>query len=91
MSDPSLDSTRNLAKWLQEAGQRKAAPAPAQAEPAARQAEPRRTLSVVRGMSSGRVLALAAVTALAYLQYFFTDALLQISSLPYVVFFLRLN
>jgi hypothetical protein len=89
MNDPSLDSTRNLAKWLQEAGQRKAAPA--QAEPAARQAEPRRTLSVVRGMSSGRVLALAAVTALAYLQYFFTDALLQISSLPYVVFFLKLN
>lgn len=87
MSDPSLDSTRNLAKWLQEAGQRKVAPTPADPAPAA----PRRTVSIVQGMSTGRFLALAAVTALAYLQYFFTDALLQISSLPYVVFFLKVN
>lgn len=94
MSDPFLDSTRNLARWLQEAGHRKKAPAPAAPEPAPQAAHPpasRRSLSFVRGMSSGRWLALAAVTVLAYLQYFFADTLLQISALPYVVCFLPIN
>lgn len=85
MSDPFLDSTRNLARWLQEAGQRKT-DRPLQASPPIPQPR-RRKFSLANEIRGTRWLPLAAVAALAYLQYFYVDAFLQINTLPALVVF----
>lgn len=86
MSEPFLDSTRNLARWLQEAGKRRTTGAPAAqaAAPAPRE----RGFWLVRDLKRTRWLPLAALAVLAYLQYFYADAFLQINSLPSVLVFL---
>jgi hypothetical protein len=86
MSDPFLDSTRNLARWLQEAGKRRAAGAPAPQAAAPERGKP--GFSFITDLKRTRWLPLAALAALAYLQYFYADAFLQINSLPLVLVFL---
>ena len=85
MSDPFLDSTRNLARWLQEAGRRKAGPAAAVPAPPPERHRPRFTLG--RELRGTRWVPLLALAALAYLEYFFADTFVQINALPALVVF----
>jgi hypothetical protein len=86
MNEPFLDSTRNLARWLQEAGKRRTAGAPAPQPAVPPPGRP--GFSLITDLRRTRWLPLAALAALAYLQYFYADAFLQINSLPFVLVFL---
>jgi hypothetical protein len=80
------EPSEELAQWLVESGRRRSPlrVAPVVAEPTAREA-------VSRDVPSAGVwtrIILVALLAVAYLQYFFADALLQIAKLRSVIVFL---
>jgi hypothetical protein len=88
MSDPFLDSTRDLAGWLQEAGRRKPkAKRKPEAPPSASQRPSTQGFWLTREVQRTRWVPLFAIAALAYLQYFFADTFVQINSLPSVIVF----
>jgi hypothetical protein len=71
---------------LQEAGKRGTAGASAPQAAAPERVKPR--FSFTTDLKRTRWLPLAALAALAYLQYFYADAFLQINSLPSLLVFL---
>jgi hypothetical protein len=83
-----------MAQWLQEAARRTRRPSSSDAEPGT-------PAAVVQGPAPrGGIQSiferikwplLAALLAIAYLQYFYADVMLQIAALPAIVFFLLIN
>jgi hypothetical protein len=76
------DTSEVLARWLQEVGRRTSRAARRGGEPEPRAPEPPRT---TRGHA--RQIALFGVLALAFLQYYALDVMVQIYSLPSIVVF----
>jgi hypothetical protein len=87
------DSGRFLAQWLQEAGRRarrssNTVEPGATAAPVKSQAPQGATRSVLERMKWPLI---AAFVAMAYLQYFYADVMVQIGSLPAIIFFVLIN
>lgn len=83
-----LDTSRNLAQWLLEGGRRRRKPAQAALqEPRLVEPEPRPR----RAGTRGRWLVYAALTTLAYLQYFWADVLLQVNAIRSLIVFLLVD
>jgi hypothetical protein len=93
------DSGEHMAQWLQEAASRTRPPPSADLEPGTPAAEvqsptpqsqgPQR--SIRSALERAKWPLLAAVVAIAYLPYFCADVMLQIASLPTMIFFILIN
>ena len=83
-TDPDSDAVE-LARWLEEAGRRKAVSRPAsiQAESASRPEKKARRL-----VTQPLRIALLALMVLSYLQYFYLDVYLQIAAMPSITVFI---
>jgi hypothetical protein len=86
----------DLSDWLQEAGKRRlsrqsghvevpAMPMPVEIPPAPEAPPP------AAKRPTGKWLAISAVAAVAYLQFFYADVLLQIAKAPAMIFFVLIN
>ena len=88
------DSGEHMAQWLQEAARRTRPLFSAEPEPGTLAAV-EQTLSAQSANRSALERAkwplLAAVVAIAYLPYFCADVMLQIASLPAMIFFILIN
>jgi len=84
---PPPAEDQDLAQWLREAGRRRA-PAKVEVGAATLPGQPSR-----RAKRRNRLLipVLAGVTALAYLQYFYVDVMLQIYSLQHLIVFILVD
>jgi hypothetical protein len=88
----------DLSDWLQEAGKRRHSPQSPQTEAPAEprpvqveiplQPEPPRP---AERRSTGKWLAISAVGAVAFLQFFYADVFLQIIKAPAIIFFVLVN
>jgi hypothetical protein len=82
------DSSRDLAQWLKETGQRKALK---QLRQQIGDAKDERASEEVPKKTRVRWMIYAAILALAYLQYFFADVLLQTNAIRSFFVFLSIN
>jgi hypothetical protein len=91
MSDPFLDTSRNLARWLQEAGRRTRRKSKTlSTDPNA--AEPRESAGPAKGAKAyARWPILLGVLALAFLQYFYASTYLDIESIRSLIVFVLVN
>jgi hypothetical protein len=88
------DSGEHMAQWLQEAARRKQRPSSPEVEPGTPGAvvqSPAPQGGIQSIFERTKWPLLAALLAIAYLQYFYADVMLQIASLPAIVFFLLIN
>jgi hypothetical protein len=84
MMDEHDDPYVDAARWLQEAGRRaRNVPAP----PREAEAAPRQGNETGRARLVGTKVLLSGVLALAYLQYYFLDVMVQINALPAIIVF----
>jgi hypothetical protein len=83
-----------MAQWLQEAARRTQRPSSPDVEPGTPAAVVQSTApqgAIQSIFERTKWPLLAALLAIAYLQYFYADVMLQIASLPAIVFFLLIN
>ncbi|MDQ5850303.1 MAG: hypothetical protein M3544_15200 [Pseudomonadota bacterium] len=87
---------KDLSDWLQEVGKRRFSrqsghvevPTPPRQVETPVQPEPPRP---AERRPTGKWLAISAVAAVAYLQFFYADVLLQIAKAPAIIFFVLVN
>jgi hypothetical protein len=85
------DSGKFLAQWLKESARRTRRPSSPDLQPAA-PATPMAQQSAVRSvLECAKWPLIAALIAIAYLQYFYVDVMVQIASLPAIIFFILIN
>ena len=92
MDDPYMDTSRNLARWLQEAGRRTkraAASGDADGKPGAAHSWLNGALD--RGLERARWPLLVALSACAFLQYFYMNVFLSIDSVRSLIVFVLVN
>jgi hypothetical protein len=88
------DSGEHMAQWLQETARRTRPPSSADLEPgtlAAVEQTPSPQSASRSALERAKWPFLAAVVAIAYLPYFCADVMLQIASLPAMIFFILIN
>jgi hypothetical protein len=98
------DSGEHMAQWLQEAARRTRRPSSADLEPGTPAAvvqspspqsqtpqSPTPQSSIRSALERAKWPFFAALVAIAYLQYFYADVMLQIASLPAMIFFILIN
>jgi len=98
------DSGEHMAQWLQEAARRTRRPSSADLEPGTPAAvvqsptpqsptppNPTPQSSIRSVLERTKWPLFAALLALAYLQYFYADVMLQIAYLPAMIFFVMIN
>jgi len=88
------DSGEHMAQWLQEAARRTRPSSSADLElgtPAAAVQSPTPQSSIRSALERAKWPLFAAVVAIAYLPYFYADVMLQIASLPAMIFFILIN
>ena len=85
------DSGKFLAQWLKESARRTRQPASLDPQPAAPE------LPIVQESAFQSLLGrakwplIAFLVAIAFLQYFYVDVMVQIASLPAIIFFILIN
>jgi len=85
------DSGKFLAQWLKEAARRTRRPSSSDLQPAA-PAIPIAQKSTLRSvLERAKWPLIAVLVAVAYLQYFYVDVMVQIASLPAIIFFILIN
>jgi hypothetical protein len=85
------DSGKYLAQWLQEAARRTPRPSNSDLQPGP-PATPIAQKSALRSvLGSAKWPLIAVLIAIAYLQYFYVDVMVQIASLPAMIFFILIN
>ena len=85
------DSGKFLAQWLKESARRTRQPASSDPQPAA-PALPIAQESAVRSvLGRAKWPLMAVLVAIAFLQYFYVDVMVQIASLPAIIFFILIN
>src|SRR5882762_10480515 len=88
------DSGQFLAQWLKESARRTRRPSSPDLQPAA-PATPATPTTQKRALRSVLERAkwplIAVLVAIAFLQYFYADVMVQISSLPAIIFFILIN
>lgn len=88
VSDEAFNVDEELARWLQEAGRRKACGSPslpASASETAASLPARPAMSVLTERAKRPLL--LGIAAIAYLQYFYAGVMLKILSLQSIIFF----
>jgi hypothetical protein len=85
------DSGEYLAQWLQEAARRTQRPPSPDPQPAS-YAIPIAQESALRSvLGRAKWPLIAVLVAIAFLQYFYADVMVQIASLPAMIFFILIN
>jgi len=85
------DSGKFLAQWLKESARRTRRPSSSDLQPAA-PAIPIAQKSTLRSvLERAKWPLIAVLVAVAYLQYFYVDVMVQIASLPAIIFFILIN
>ena len=88
------DSGKFLAQWLKESARRTRRPSSSDLQPAtpATPAAPIAQQSAIQSvLGRAKWPLIAVLVAIAYLQYFYVDVMVQIASLPAIIFFILIN
>jgi hypothetical protein len=92
MDDPYMDTSRNLARWLQEAGRRtKHAAASSDSDAQPRAGHSWLNGAMDRGLQRAKWPLLVALSACAFLQYFYMNVFLSIDSVRSLIVFVLVN
>jgi hypothetical protein len=92
MDDPFMDTSRNLARWLQEAGRRtKRAAASTDVDGAPGAAHSWLSGAMDRRLERAKWPLLVALSACAFLQYFYMNVFLSIGSVRPLIVFVLVN
>ena len=92
MNDPYMDTSRNLARWLQESGRRTkraAASGEVDAKPGATHSSLDGAMD--RGLERAKWPLLVALSACAFLQYFYMNVFVAIDSVRSLIVFVLVN
>jgi hypothetical protein len=85
------DSGKYLAQWLKESARRTRPPSSADLQPTT-PATPIAQQSALRSvLGNAKWPLIAVLVAITYLQYFYVDVMVQIASLPAIIFFILIN
>jgi len=85
------DSGQYLAQWLKESARRTRRPSSSDLQPGT-PATPIAQQSTLRSvLDRAKWPLIAALIAIAYLQYFYVGVMVQIASLPAIIFFILIN
>jgi len=85
------DSGQFLAQWLKESARRTRCPSSSDLQPVI-PATPIAQKSTLRSvLERAKWPLIAVLVAIAFLQYFYADVMVQISSLPAIIFFILIN
>jgi len=85
------DSGKFLAQWLKESARRTRRPSSSDLQPGT-PATPIAQQSTLRSvLDRAKWPLIAVLIAIAYLQYFYVDVMVQIASLPAIIFFILIN
>ena len=85
------DSGKFLAQWLKESARRTRQPASSDPQPAAPELPIAQESAVLSVLGRAKWPLIAALVAIAFLQYFYVDVMVQIASLPAMIFFILIN
>ena len=88
------DSGKFLAQWLKESARRTRRPSSSDLQPAtpATPAAPIAQQSAIQSvLGRAKWPLIAVLVAIAYLQYFYVDVMVQIAALPAIIFFILIN
>jgi hypothetical protein len=85
------DSGKFLAQWLQEAARRTQRPFSSDPQPAASALPSAQESAVQSVLGRAKWPLIAVLVAIAFLQYFYVDVMVQIASLPAMIFFILIN
>jgi len=85
------DSGKYLAQWLQESARRMRCPSSSDLQPGT-PATPLAQKSALRSvLDRAKWPLISVLVAIAFLQYFYVDVMVQIASLPAMIFFILIN
>ena len=84
------DSGKFLAQWLKESARRTRRPSSPDLQPAA-PATPIARSAIRSVLERAKWPLIAVLVTIAYLQYFYVDVMVQIASLPAIIFFILIN
>src|SRR2546423_6861732 len=85
------DSGKYLAQWLKESARRTRQPASPDPQPAAPELPIVEESAFQSLLGRAKWSLIAGLVAIAYLQYFYVDVMVQIASLPAMIFFILIN
>ncbi len=85
------DSGKFLAQWLKESARRTRQPASSDPQPVPSALPIARESAVQSLLGRAKWPLIAVLVAVAFLQYFYADVMLQIASLPAMIFFILIN
>ena len=85
------DSGKYLAQWLKESARRTRQPASSDPEPAAPELPIAQESAFQSLLGRAKWPLIAVLIAIAYLQYFYVDVMVQIAALPAIIFFILIN
>jgi len=85
------DSGKFLAQWLQESARRTRHPVSSDPQPAPTALPIAQESAVQSVLGRAKWPLMAVLVAIAFLQYFYVDVMVQIASLPAMIFFILIN
>ena len=85
------DSGKFLAQWLKESARRTRQPASSDPQPAAPEFPIAQESAFQSLLGRAKWPLIAFLVAIAFLQYFYVDVMVQIGSLPAMIFFILIN
>ena len=85
------DSGKFLAQWLKESARRMRHPASSDPQPAAPALPIAQESAVQSVLGRAKWPLIAILVTVAFLQYFYVDVMVQIGSLPAMIFFILIN
>jgi len=85
------DSGKFLAQWLKESARRTRQPASSDPQPAAPALPIAQESAFQSVLGRAKWPLIAILVAIAFLQYFYVDVMVQIASLPAMIFFILIN
>ena len=85
------DSGEHMAQWLQEAARRTRHPVSSDPQPAPTALPIAQESAVQSVLGRAKWPLIAILVAVAFLQYFYADVMVQIASLPAMIFFILIN
>src|SRR5882724_5825095 len=85
------DSGKYLAQWLKESARRTRQPASSDPQPAAPALPIAQESAVQSVLGRAKWPLIAILVTVAFLQYFYVDVMVQIASLPAMIFFILIN
>jgi len=85
------DSGKFLAQWLKESARRTRQPASSDRQPAPSALPIAQESAVQSVLGRAKWPLIAILVTVAFLQYFYVDVMVQIASLPAIIFFILIN